>query len=134
MTMASPEDTNTYYVPPVGGLSTPSANFQELAGGGDVFAPASCTVSAFHLRAIEADSALTSSSLDDTSTFTVRQNGGDTSMTCSVRTTAYNLPEVCSDTDPSHKFTVTAGDLIEFKYTQTNGYPEVTYSTELICD
>lgn len=125
----NPQDTATYFLPPVGQNAGGPGTIQEFAGGGDVFAPASCTVMGLFIRGVEVNSGLVGAV---TSSFTVRKNGANTSMACSVATSTLNAAVSCSDT--THTFTVVAGDLIEFQYSQNNGTPQVNYSTELVCD
>jgi hypothetical protein len=128
----NPSDNSTYYLPPIGANPTGPNSGEEVSGAGDLYVPASCTVSALRVRSEHVNSGYLDS---DQSTFTVRHNGSNTAMTCTVNNptdATVGGSATCSDT--SHTFTVTAGDLIEFLFTQTNGANAyLNYSTELVC-
>jgi hypothetical protein len=120
------EDTVTYFVPPVGVLT--GVDLYSQVGGGDIFVPSSCTVSALNVRAI-----VVTAGASDSSTFTVQHNDTNTTMTCTVDTVnTLGSKSTCSDT--THVFAVSAGDFIEFQVSQSNGTPSLNYSTELVCE
>jgi len=124
----NPLDTAIYYVSPLAS-SSPGGITNVEPGSGDVYVPATCTVIGLYVRGEEVSSSNLGS---DTSTFTVRHNGSSTSMTCSVSNAGTDQSSAtCSDT--THTFSVSAGDLIEFSYSQNNGNPAVNYSTRLVC-
>ncbi len=117
-------DTQTYYTTPtnpvVGGTS------QVTAGSGVVYVPVACTVTSFTVHGfVQAGGAA------DSSTFVVRHNGSNTTMSCTID----NVDSVgsiasCSSTN---SFSVALNDTLEYAVTQTNGTPFVQYSTQLLC-
>jgi hypothetical protein len=116
-------DTSTYYIAPTSGVQF-STVYSETPGVNVLYSPAVCTVRSLSVHAI----VQTAGGSDDT-TFVVRHNGSDTSMTCSVTVTSGNAS--CSSTN---SFFVSAGDTLEFSVTQTNGSPIIFYSTLLTCN
>lgn len=130
----NPGDDSTYYIPPVGAYlvytDTGSGSPQKYSGAGDVYVPAACTVSALYVRGEESDSNYLAT---DSSAFTVRHNGNDTSMTCTVINGSATLGASATCLDTTDTFAVAAGDLIEFKYSQTSANPFINYSTMIVC-
>ncbi len=131
---ANASDTAINYMPPVGqnsvGPTGDNATTQETPGAGDVYVPASCTVSGLYVRAEEVDSSFLGT---DSTTFMVRHNGSNTPMTCTVTNNSATIGATATCTDTSHTFTVAAQDLIEFAVTQSSSSPVINYSTELVC-
>ena len=113
------EDTATYYVAPTN-TGAGLVPIQETAGVGVLYTPAACTVSSFTVHAV------IQSGSGDTTTFIVRHNGSNTTMTCAAAAGS-------SCTDNTHTFSVLVNDTIEYSVTQTNGSPTLFYSTQLIC-
>jgi len=111
-------------------VQVPNSNTESEPGAGDVYVPFSCTVSALLVRGQEVNA---SALATDSSTFTVRHNGLDTAMHCTVNNSSAvdGAAATCSDT--ADTFSVTAGDLLEFKYSQTSNAPIINYSTMLVC-
>lgn len=126
----NPEDNATYFIPPFG---TPTVNAfsDSVQGAGNIYAPASCTVTGLFVQAEEVNATVVAT---DNSTFTVRHNGSNTSMTCTVNNLVATTGATATCSDTTHTFPVVAGDLIEFEYTQTNGAnAAINYSTRLVC-
>ena len=129
--ISNPLDSLTYYVPPVGAIpGGPNSASEGVPGAGDLYVPASCTVTGLLVRSMEVNSGFLGT---DISTFTVRHNGASTAMTCTVNNSSAVLGATATCTDTTHTFAVTAGDLIEFQYSQTNGTPALNYSTMIVC-
>jgi hypothetical protein len=117
-------DTGPDYIAPTSG--NPFGSLSGTAGTGVLYSPAACTVKSFSLHVI-----VQSAGGSDATTFTVRHNGADTSMTCTATGTTGTYS--CSDATPAHTFSVAVDDTIEYKVTQTNSAPNLFYSTQLIC-
>ena len=129
----NPSDNGTYYIPPSGINGSINAAAYGVAGAGDLYVPASCTVKELYLRAIVA--ALPGGNASsDASTFTVRHNGSNTSLSCSVTVSESAVGDTATNSCTTGSFSVSQGDLIEFEYSQNDPAPGyINYSTMLIC-
>jgi hypothetical protein len=122
----------TFYIAPQG---SPNIGSTQLAlGAGVLLVPQSCTVSSLTVRAEITE--LGSDGNTDQTTITVMHNGSPTAMSCRV-SLADNAPTGTVTTCNSpNTFSVTAGDLLEYQYTETqfsSTTPAITYSTQLVC-
>ncbi len=121
----NPQDTSTYFLPPVGQI-VPNVTGQ-ISGAGDLYVPSACTVTGLYVRGI-----VVTAVSPDTTVIVVRHNGSATSMNCSV-STGSGLGNTSTCLDVTHTFTVAAHDLIEFQLAQTDPSSYVNYSTLLTC-
>ncbi len=117
------DDTQTYYVSP----PTPAINTLGVtAGTGVVYVPVACTVSSLSVHSL-----VQTNGAADNTTFTVRHNGSNTSMACTVdNTNTTGNTASCSSTN---SFAVAVNDTLEYAVTQTSGTPAIFYATQLLC-
>ena len=106
----------------------PNSANSGTAGSGDIYVTAACTVKSLLVRALVAGTGST-----DTSTVIVRHNDAVTSMGCTVAS-PNTLGAINTCTDTTHTFTVAAADVVEYRYSQSNGTPTIVVSTLLVCN
>jgi hypothetical protein len=128
--LLNPTTDGPYYVSPIGQGAIPS---ETQPGGGDVYVPASCTVQSLLVRGEQTNYPNEIAPTADSTTFTVRYNGVATTMNCTVNNSGTAFGDSATCTDTSDSFAVTAGGLIEFEYSQSNGNTAINYSTKLVC-
>jgi hypothetical protein len=99
---ANAGDTSLHYIAPTGGSVQLTSSLTTPAGVGVVISPASCTV-----RSLVVNVFVSSSPTTDDTTFVVRHNGSNTSMSCSV-----TVDTSSSNCNSTNSFFVAAGDTL----------------------
>lgn len=121
------QDTNPNYLAPTGFQSL-STVYSEDAGDGVVYSPASCTIRSLTVHQIyEASSAGSGS---ESTTITLRHNGSNTSVSCSIN----GLSSGTGSCTSTNSVFVASGDTLEYKVTQNNVNPFVMTTPLLVCN
>lgn len=125
---SNPKDSSVYFIPPNSAGPVPTAANHGVTGSGDMYVGSACTVRSLLVRAL-----VTITGSTDSTKITIQKNDVATSMTCTVASlNVLGAISTCQDTTDT--FTVAAGDVLEFQYTQTSGTPNIDISTLVMCN
>jgi len=126
-TFINSQDTNPNYLAPTGFQSL-STVYSEDPGDGVVYSPASCTVRSLTVHQVY--EAASGGSGAEGTTITLRHNGNNTSVSCSIN----GLSSGTGSCTSTNSVFVAAGDKLEYEVTQNNGNPFVMTTPLLVCN